>query len=240
MDSDAAAGPKEPDPAPDRPDAAGRPMTGAAEGWLAKPDYSAAAEFWEGRYDSRDLRWDLGEAAPPLVEWFARPSSPRPPLRVLVPGCGSGHDALHLAQRGFAVTAVDFAEGALERLRRRRRSLWIPAELCRALRADVLRLPARLARSFDLLVEHTCFCALDPGDRDLYVAMAASVLVPEGRLVGLFYPFRAGTPGPPFPVSEEEIRRRFGAAFEIVEWETPASSVERRRGEERRIVMRRR
>lgn len=196
--------------------------------------------FWELRYEARDTGWDLGAPAPPLVAWFEGGRAPSPPARVLVPGCGKGNDALYLAQRGYSVVAVDFATQAVETLRRRRRNLWIPAERCRALRADVLRLPVKLSSAFDLLVEHTCYCAIDPAERDAYVRMAAQVLVPGGTFVGLFYPFRAGTPGPPFPVGEEEIQNRFAGAFEIETFEVPVNSVERRRGEERLVVMRRR
>jgi SAM-dependent methyltransferase len=196
-----------------------------------------APAFWEDRYKVRDTAWDLAMAAPPLRRFFSSPAAPVPPARVLVPGCGKGHDALFLAKLGFRVLAVDFARQALDALRRRRRNLRIPAGRCRTMRSDVLHLPPRLAGAFDVLVEHTCFCAIDPGRRPAYVTMAAQVLVPGGVLVGLFYPFRPKAPGPPFAVSEEEIRRRFGPHFDIQQFETPPDSVERRRGEERLAVM---
>ena len=198
------------------------------------------SQFWESRYAAKDTGWDLGGASPPFVEFFARADAPKPPMRVLVPGCGRGHDALHLAKWGFDVTAVDFARPALDALRRRRRNLWIPPAKCRTLRADVLRLPARFAGAFDLLLEYTCYCAIDPSKRDAYARMAAAVLVPGGELVALFYPFRDAEGGPPFPVTEAGLRAAFGESFEVESWETPAGSVERRRGEERLVVMRRR
>jgi SAM-dependent methyltransferase len=196
--------------------------------------------FWEVRYEARDTGWDLGAPAPPLVEYFESGRAPKPPQRVLVPGCGRGNDALYLAKLGYDVVAVDFAKQAVDAVRRRRRDQWIPAERCRTLRADVLRLPARLAGAFDIVVEHTCFCAIDPSGRDDYARMAAAVLVPGGSFVGLLYPFRAESPGPPFPVSEEEVQNRFAEDFEILTIETPVNSIERRRGEERLVVMRRR
>lgn len=197
------------------------------------------SSFWELRYQERDTGWDLGAPTPPIVEFFQSARAPKPPARILVPGSGRGHDALFLAKLGFDVTAVDFAKQALDSLRRRRRNLWIPAAKCRTLRADILHLPAKCHASFDIVVEHTCFCAIDPKLRDLYVSMARDVLVPGGLLLGLFYPFREGTQGPPFPVTELEIQMRFSVSFDLEFIETPASSVERRRGEERLILMRR-
>jgi hypothetical protein len=41
-------------------------------------------------------------------------------------------------------------------------------------------------------------------------------------------------------VSEEEVQNRFAEDFEILTIETPVNSIERRRGEERLVVMRRR
>lgn len=197
-------------------------------------------QFWEIRYKNKDTGWDLGAAAPPLAEFFTKNNSSRPPARVLVPGCGRGHDALFLAKLGFDVVAVDFTNQALAALRHLRRNLWIPPEKCKTARADVLHLPARFHASFDLIVEETCFCAIDPTLRDLYVAMARDVLVPGGRIVALLYPFREGTEGPPFPMTEREVESRFGRDFEIEHCEIPGNSVEKRRGEERLFVMRRR
>ncbi|MFN0205132.1 MAG: methyltransferase domain-containing protein [Planctomycetota bacterium] len=206
---------------------------------FAAGDASAVrdAAFWELRYKWHDTGWDLAAPAPPLVEYFQRADAPKPPGRVLVPGAGRGHDALFLAKLGFKVLAVDFAKHALDGIRRRRRDIWIPADQCKTLRSDILHLPARLSGSFELIVEHTCFCAIDPKLRDGYVTMARQILVPGGMLIGLFYPFRAEAPGPPFPVSESEMRARFEPFFEILHFETPANSVEKRKGEERLIVM---
>jgi 2-polyprenyl-3-methyl-5-hydroxy-6-metoxy-1,4-benzoquinol methylase len=36
------------------------------------------------------------------------------PCRILIPGCGSGHDAATLAGVGFDVTALDYAPEAVQ------------------------------------------------------------------------------------------------------------------------------
>src|SRR5207249_1677966 len=51
---------------------------------------------------------------------------------------------------------------------------------------DVRRLPFR-SGSLDYVMEQTLYCAIDPGDRPLYVAEVARVLAPGGRVLGLFY-----------------------------------------------------
>jgi SAM-dependent methyltransferase len=68
-------------------------------------------DFWEGLYARGEDGWDLKAAAPPLVD-FVQTSAP-PRGRVLVPGCGRGHDARFLAAHGYDVLAVDFSAAAL-------------------------------------------------------------------------------------------------------------------------------
>jgi SAM-dependent methyltransferase len=73
--------------------------------------------IWDARYERvrREARTIPGE--PWLDAWLDRvpAGSPR---RALDVGCGSGHNARLLLDRGFEVTAIDFAPNALELCRR--------------------------------------------------------------------------------------------------------------------------
>ena len=79
-----------------------------------------AARGWNDRYAEGSTGWDLGEAPPvvhrvsqDVVEARRSQDSATPP-RVLVPGCGRGHDAIGWAQAGATATGLDFAPLALE------------------------------------------------------------------------------------------------------------------------------
>ena len=77
-----------------------------------QPGYSR--EDWENHYETNDLGWDLGEVAPPFVRlWEERKLSP---CKVIIPGCGRGHEAIFLAEHGFQITAVDYTCGAVRLL----------------------------------------------------------------------------------------------------------------------------
>ena len=66
-------------------------------------------EDWERHYDEDDLRWDLNEAAPPLVHlWKEKKFSP---CKAIVPGCGSGHEVLFLAKKGLWVSEYRVESG---------------------------------------------------------------------------------------------------------------------------------
>ena len=68
--------------------------------------------FWETKYQTNGDCWDLGQPAPGLVH-FVENTQTLQPGKVIVLGCGNGHDALFLAQQGLTVTAVDFSPSAI-------------------------------------------------------------------------------------------------------------------------------
>ena len=66
---------------------------------------------WQKHYDEGDLRWDLGEVSPPFMRLWQE--GKLRPMKTLVPGCGCGHEVVFFAEKGFEVTGVDFAPGAI-------------------------------------------------------------------------------------------------------------------------------
>jgi tellurite methyltransferase len=74
---------------------------------------------WEERYRTRErAREDFASEPVPLL---ARIAGLLPPGRALDLACGTGRNAIWLAQRGWQVTAVDGAPAAVETVRRRAR-----------------------------------------------------------------------------------------------------------------------
>ncbi|MDQ6837954.1 MAG: methyltransferase domain-containing protein [Actinomycetota bacterium] len=76
-----------------------------------KDPEESAEQVWERLYTERGQRW-TGRPNQRLVEV----AGDLPPGRALDVGCGEGGDAVWLAQRGWAVTAVDVSPVALGRL----------------------------------------------------------------------------------------------------------------------------
>src|SRR5690606_37268345 len=92
---------------------------------------------------------------------------------------------------------------------------------------------------FDLVVENTCFCAIEPARRDDYVTAVAESLRPGGSLVGLFYAH--GTPGgPPFTTDAPELDRRIQRRHGIKALEVAQGSTLVRHKAELLAVMQRR
>ncbi|HEV8473677.1 MAG TPA: methyltransferase domain-containing protein [Methylomirabilota bacterium] len=190
--------------------------------------------FWEDVYARGGDGWELGRAAPPLVDFVE--TTPPPRGRVAVPGCGRGHDARFLAGRGYDVTGFDWAPAA----RAAARALAAHERVDVAFEdRDVFALGRDLPLAFDGVWEYTCFCAIDPARRDEYLRALAGTLRPGGWLLACFFPLRALTAGPPFPVSMEEVRRRLARHFVIERAFAPLRSARGRQGREWMVLARR-
>lgn len=192
------------------------------------------AASWDARWQAGDTPWDMQRVAPPLAGALAR-GLVTAPGRLLAVGCGAGHDARHFAENGFDVTAIDISPAAVER------AAALAAEtgvLMDVRVADLFALDHGLGR-FDVALEHTCFCAIDPAQRDDYVDAVADALVPGGHLLGLFFVFEPET-GPPFGASEDELRHRFGRRFDVLHMARPDDSHPARADKDMLVLLRRR
>jgi SAM-dependent methyltransferase len=143
-------------------------------------------EFWNERFRTHTTGWDRGGVHPHLLRCLA--SGELRPCRILVPGCGAGHEVVHLATAGFEVTALDYAQEAVDRLRQRLRERGLQATV---LQADVRQWDA--PQAFDAIWEQTCLCALYPDDWAQYAQRLHRWLQPQGRLFALF--MQAAKPG---------------------------------------------
>ena len=193
-----------------------------------------AAGFWEAYYGRGTPPWDVGEPCPPLLSLWREAGSP--PGRALVLGCGTGADAVAFAQLGNAVTAVDFAPSAVPAVEARAAAAGVTLN---AVCADVLGMPADWTGRFDYALEHTCYCAISPDDRDRYVAEVARVLRPGGLLLAVLFN-HGGPGGPPFDVDAADVHARFAGRFDVLRCERATDSWERRRGKELVALLRRR
>ncbi len=155
---------------------------------------------WNTRYLANDTPWDRGTVSPFLWHHLDRlPAN----LQVLVPGCGTGHEVVALAAVGHQVTALDLAPEALRRCQERLENKDLRAEL---LQGDVLTWQPQ--RTFDLVYEQTCLCALDPSERDVYAQRLLEWVSPEGLLLAAFFQTHTED-GPPYHCGLDEMRQLF-------------------------------
>jgi len=189
-------------------------------------------DYWEQLYQTGDMRWEKGEPSPGLVDFLAaHPELPRG--TVGVPGCGTGHDVRAFARAGFDAFGFDIAPSAIRLAREKTRAAGLAA---RFQPADFLR--DEPPRRFDWLFEHTLFCAIEPGERDDYVRAVLRWLKPGGRYLAVNYLMVENPEERPFPVTREELVRRFSPHFELLDDWVPRS-YPNRTGRERMFWWRR-
>jgi SAM-dependent methyltransferase len=134
--------------------------------------------------------------------------------RVLDIGCGSGTEAVYLAQQGWRVTALDVVDKALGRARNRAAAEGVEVEW---IKADAGRLPvAGLSGGYRLVFDRGCFHGLPERARDPYARGVNQLAAPDATiLIMCFEPNRK--PFGPSGASREELQQRFGASWNLVE-----------------------
>jgi methyl halide transferase len=192
---------------------------------------------WQRRYEQDDTPWDKGAPAPALVSYLRESDISG---HVLVPGCGRGHEVRALGmQPNCTVVGLDLSPAAIAKASQLAANSKAAASAS-FLVGDFFRLPSEMTGSFDWLVEHTCFCAIEPEWRPDYVLAASSALRTGGKIFGIFYLNPHTESGPPFAVSREELAELFDPHFTLLAQWLPSESFPGRENRELARIMQKR
>ncbi len=129
-------------------------------------------ESWNERYAASDLVWS---AEPNRL--FAREVQGLAVGRALDLACGEGRNAIWLAEHGWEVTAVDYAEVALEKAARIAAARGVDVHFVHADLLDYV--PER--ESFDLVA--VLYLQIPAEERRLVLGRAAAAVAPEGTFL---------------------------------------------------------
>jgi len=180
-------------------------------------------DYWNERYAQGQTGWDLGIASPPLESYIRQLGNKD--QKILLPGCGSGYEALLMAELGFTnLTVLDIAPLAVEQLQNRLRNYQTVRILCEDFFTH--------QDQYDLILEQTFFCALPPSMRKQYAQKMAELLAPQGKLVGLLFASEFDKAGPPFGGTTEEYLQLFNPYFKSEILEPCHNSIRPRQGNE--------
>ena len=176
-------------------------------------------DFWDHRYKNNDIGWDLGQISPPLKTYINQLTDKS--IRILIPGGGNSYEAEYLFNLGFInVYVVDVSQTALNNIKSRIPSF--PSE--QLLNKNFFD----LNMIFDLILEQTFFCAIEPRLRNDYVIKMNDLLSNKGKLTGLLFNVPLYTERPPFGGSKSEYVKRFDNYFNIRTIESAYNSHESR------------
>jgi len=180
-------------------------------------------EFWNQRYIDNETGWDLGSVAPPLKSYFDQLKNKE--LKILIPGCGNAYEAEYLFNIGFKnVFLIDLSPTALKQFEER--VLNFPKEqlICN----DFFN----HKENYDLIIEQTFFCAINPSLRANYAKHSSKLLNTSGKLVGLLFNDKLNIDHPPFGGSKQEYLNYFSPYYCIDVMQTAYNSVKPRSGRE--------
>jgi len=186
--------------------AAGRPLS-----WYESLYEAAAA-------GTAAVPWDHRAPMPILVDWLTERChrAGKRGSRAVVVGCGYGYDAELVASLGFTTTAFDISSTAVETARRRHERTGVDYR-----QADLLAPPESWLRGFDLVVESTTLQCLPRELHDRAAAAVADLCAPGGTVVVIArQPSAADPVGPPWLLSETEVRQVAAEGVELVRLET--------------------
>ncbi|MBF0104218.1 MAG: class I SAM-dependent methyltransferase [Deltaproteobacteria bacterium] len=168
---------------------------------------------WNDRYVTDDLPWETGRPSTELVRILNEYQIPRG--RALEIGCGSGNNAVYLAQQGFEVTAFDLSAKAVEMAQTKIKNVGVHVRL---LTADLSHLPD-LGAPYPFVFDRGVYHTARQGDLGLFIKVLKQYCVPGGyylTIAGNKNEVRSGERGPP-RVTAEEICHELLGIMELVQ-----------------------
>jgi len=166
-----------------------------------------ARGLFEEAYLSRPP-WDIGRPQGEIIR-LAEDGEIQGPI--LDAGCGTGENALFLANLGYEVTGIDAAGVAIRKANEKSRERRVPVVF---LEWDALEI-SRLGKRFETVIDCGLFHVFSDEERPLYVEGLGSILSPGGILRMLcFSELEPGDWGPR-RVTQREIREAFDRGWKV-------------------------
>jgi hypothetical protein len=180
--------------------------------------------FWDKQWQSKQTAWDIGYASTPIVNYFK--TLPNKNYNILIVGCGNAYEAEYLLSNGFGnITIIDIAPTVVSQLLLKFEK-YIGKELS-IIAGDFFMHSGR----YDIIIEQTFFCALNPNLRTAYKDKMYELLNKDGIIAGLLFN-REFEQNPPFGGSKSEYELLFQEKFLIQKMEECTQSIPQRAGTE--------
>ena len=168
------------------------------------------SEHWNQRYESGNTPWDSGLPSAELRRIIAETGLQ--PCRILELGCGTGTNAIYLAQQGFEVTAVDCSQLAIDEARQRAAAAgvevtWLCADVCSLETPD---------EPYPVGFDRGCFhCVRRDGRVEHILQTLKRMTAPGSKYIVLTGNANEKREHGPPGLFEEDIRKDLGELFQI-------------------------
>lgn len=182
------------------------------------------AAFWHQRWQDNELGFHEKQANALLVKHFSALGL-QEGSRVFLPLCGKTRDIAWLLSQGYRVAGAELSTTAIERLfdelgREARRSplgrlTHYGAAGIDIFAGDIFDLSERALGPVDAIYDRAALVALPEEMRHRYAAHLMAMTATAPQFLICFEYDQSQMDGPPFSVSGEEVRRHYGARYDL-------------------------
>lgn len=164
------------------------------------------AEYWDVKHEHGETPWQLNIPSPPITAYLDQLRDKN--IRVLIPGAGQGLELDYLLMNGYKhIDVCDVSLHAIERLKERVGD----NTSVNFIKGDFFDLQGQ----YDLILEQTFFCALEPDLREAYINKMYDLLSENGKIVGLLFASHFPMDGPPYGGELNEYKQLFQTKLHI-------------------------
>lgn len=182
-------------------------------------------DFWHQRWHDNQIGFHQDKPTPLLLKHWPAIDAPDG-AKIFVPLAGKSLDMVWFASQGYRVLAVELSPLAIEQfisehgvvpeVRESRHGTHYIAGNIEIIQGDVFALDSGVLEDCDVVFDRAALIALPPELRQRYANQVYSLLPQgcRGLLITLEYP-QDEKQGPPFSVTEAEVRRLYEAHWTV-------------------------
>ncbi|PFH11656.1 thiopurine S-methyltransferase [Collimonas sp. PA-H2] len=182
------------------------------------------AGFWHKKWERGEINFHESEVNPLLTEHFGK-LNPANGSRVFLPLCGKTRDIAWLLSRGYRVAGAELSEHAINELFK---ELGLVPQISKAgelthysakdidiLVGDIFDVSAEYLGPIDAIYDRAALVALPLSTREKYASHLMKITGAAPQLLITYEYMQALMDGPPFSVSADEVKQRYGAAYQL-------------------------
>ncbi len=182
------------------------------------------ASFWHQKWERGDIAFHESEANLFLVEHFEK-LNPAKGSRVFLPLCGKTRDIAWLLAHDYRVVGAELSELAVNELFK---ELGLEPEISKVeklvrysakdidlLVGDIFDVSAEFLGPVNAIYDRAALVALPAGVREQYTSQLMNITDTAPQLLITYEYDQRLIAGPPFSVNADEVKRHYGATYQL-------------------------
>ncbi len=182
------------------------------------------ASFWHQKWERGDIAFHESEANLFLVEHFEK-LNPAKGSRVFLPLCGKTRDIAWLLAHDYRVVGAELSELAVNELFK---ELGLEPEISKVeklarysakdidlLVGDIFDVSAEFLGPVNAIYDRAALVALPAGVREQYTSHLMNITDTASQLLITYEYDQRLIAGPPFSVNADEVKRHYGATYQL-------------------------